>query len=139
MGMNSRGVSRRVKVGAALVVVGAGAWGLVEVARPDDETFMPSPDPGTELSRAEIGRPYAATLYTHCGIESYAFDGSLWLADPPLNDTQGNPPPGWGNPRAEGTFTLSDRDQAVFRADNGKTAHFRRVPKGQEPETPPCR
>jgi hypothetical protein len=91
-----------------------------------------------ELTGADIGRAYAGTMYTHCGIESYGFDGSTWLGDPPLNDGQGNPPAGWGNPGAKGTFTLTGADRAVFRAHNGRTAQFRRVPQGQEPETRPC-
>lgn len=88
-----------------------------------------------ELVPAKIGVRYPRVLSTHCGIETLAFDGSVWLADPPLNDGQGNPPPGWGNPGIDGTFTLTAPDQAVFRGSGGQTVRFRRAPadSGVEP------
>jgi hypothetical protein len=83
-----------------------------------------------ELVRPEIGRAYRQRLYTHCGVEQHGFDGSVWLVDPPLDDGQGNPPPGWGGVGTDGTFTLTEADRAVFRSTNGNTAQFRRAPPG---------
>lgn len=69
----------------------------------------------------EAGGATAAphTLYTHCGIYKTEFEGRTWYANPPLHDGSGNPPPGWGNPYAEGTFDQLTLSSAVFRSNNG--------------------
>ncbi|MGZ4701341.1 MAG: hypothetical protein ACXV98_09025 [Ilumatobacteraceae bacterium] len=55
-------------------------------------------------------------LYTHCGINGIMIAGRWWQADPPLNDGQGNPPTGWGNPYQPGTLRLVDQETVVFSA-----------------------
>jgi hypothetical protein len=55
-------------------------------------------------------------LYTHCGINGIMIAGRWWQADPPLNDGQGNPPTGWGNPYQPGTLRVVDEESAVFSA-----------------------
>ena len=57
-------------------------------------------------------------LYTHCGINGLMIAGRWWQADPPLNDGQGNPPTGWGNPYQPGTLRLVDQETAVFSANH---------------------
>ncbi len=66
-------------------------------------------------------------LYTHCGIEELRVDDTFFIAETPLDDGQGNPPPGWGNPYQAGTVTVSG-SQAVFRDDNGHIVTFRARP-----------
>jgi hypothetical protein len=56
-------------------------------------------------------------LYTHCGINGIMIAGRWWQADPPLNDGQGNPPTGWGNPYQPGTLRSVDEETAVFSAN----------------------
>ena len=73
-------------------------------------------------------RPF--TLYTHCGVLSAWIDGELWLADPPLTDGSGNPPPGWDNPTDRGTLRKLSRNRAVFRSRSGKIAYFTRAKPG---------
>jgi hypothetical protein len=97
-----------------------------------------SPGATFELVPATVGVRYPRVLSTHCGIETFDFDGSIWLADPPLNDGQGNPPPGWGNPGTAGTFTLSAADRAEFRGSGRKMAQFRRAPADTVIEPRPC-
>lgn len=72
----------------------------------------------------------AHLLRTHCGVMSTKVAGVLWLADPPLHDDSGNPPPGWDNPGATGIFVQLSDTEAEFRADSGMSAHFRRAPAG---------
>ncbi|MEV8150531.1 hypothetical protein AB0O52_20605 [Arthrobacter sp. NPDC080073] len=66
-------------------------------------------------------------LYTHCGIEELRVDDTFFTAETPLNDGQGNPPPGWGNPYQAGTVTVAG-SEAVFRDDNGHIVTFRARP-----------
>ncbi|MDQ0028774.1 hypothetical protein [Arthrobacter bambusae] len=66
-------------------------------------------------------------LYTHCGIEELRVDDTFFIAETPLNDGQGNPPPGWGNPYQAGTVTVSG-PLAVFRDDSGHVVTFRARP-----------
>lgn len=62
-------------------------------------------------------------LYTHCGIKELQVDDTFFIAETPLDDGQGNPPPGWGNPYQAGTVTVSG-SKAVFRDDNGHIITF---------------
>jgi hypothetical protein len=83
-----------------------------------------SSDAAADREQIGVGQP--AQLSTHCGIERFVFDGVVWLADPPLSDGEGNPPDGWGNPYAAGTFTITAHNRAVFRSGDNE-AHFRRA------------
>jgi hypothetical protein len=62
-------------------------------------------------------------LYTHCGIKELRVDDTYFLAETPLDDGQGNPPAGWGNPYQAGTVSLSG-SKAVFRDDKGHIITF---------------
>ncbi len=63
-----------------------------------------------------MGVAYEYELYTHCGIRQAYFAGRYWVADPPLGDGSGNPPPGWGNPTQRGSMELVAPQRAEFRA-----------------------
>lgn len=76
---------------------------------------------------APIASGTPVMLYTHCGIEELRVDDTFFLAETPLDDGEGNPPPGWGNPYQAGTVTVSG-SQAVFRDDNGHIVTFRARP-----------
>jgi hypothetical protein len=68
--------------------------------------------------------PYRSfDLYTHCGIRGTMIDGLWWEAVRQLDDGNGNPPKGWGNPTQSGTLTFYD-DIAVFATEQGLRARF---------------
>ena len=54
------------------------------------------------------------SLYTHCGIRFADFGGTRYYADPPLDDGNGNPPAGWGNPTEGGFIVVTDSEHAVY-------------------------
>ena len=64
----------------------------------------------------QVGGADRAQLYTHCGINGIMIAGRWWQAERPLNDGEGNPPTGWGNPYQPGTLRLVDEETAVFHA-----------------------
>lgn len=88
-----------------------------------------SEDPPSKPVNAalEAGRPQAHELYTHCGIYKTEFEGKTWYAAPPLV-VNGNPPAGWDNPYAAGTFRVLSEKEAVFVSQTGRAAHFSSVP-----------
>jgi hypothetical protein len=53
-------------------------------------------------------------LYTHCGIRNAEFESRQFYADPPLNDGNGNPPAGWGNPTDSGFMVVKDHETIEF-------------------------
>jgi hypothetical protein len=72
------------------------------------------------------GSPYS--LYTHCGIREARIGGTYFVADQPLDDGQGNPPPGWGNPYQSGTVSTPSPLVAVFRDSVGHIVRFHARP-----------
>ncbi len=65
--------------------------------------------------RVKPGQTYIISIYTHCGLDwNVDFDGSFWDAAGPVRGTDGNAPPGVGNPSQLGTMTLIDADLAHF-------------------------
>ena len=66
-------------------------------------------------------------LYTHCGINGALIGGQWWRADPPLDDGNGNPPDGWGNPYQHGTLAAVDETTLLFTADSGLSVTLRRT------------
>jgi hypothetical protein len=69
--------------------------------------------------------PFA--LYTHCGIYEARVQDTFFIADQPLDDGQGNPPAGWGNPYQSGTLTVAG-SKAVFHYDSGHSVTFHEQP-----------
>lgn len=107
----------------------AQAWAVVDSIRAE-----PLPGPHDDVA---VGDTVPHFLYTHCGIRSTTFDGREWLADPPVDDGEGNPPAGWDDPPGLGTMTLEAEDRAVYRTGAGQSVAFRpRTPA--DPQEPPC-
>ncbi|GAB3557644.1 hypothetical protein GCM10027405_02790 [Arthrobacter alkaliphilus] len=69
--------------------------------------------------------PFA--LFTHCGIYEARVQDTFFVADQPLDDGNGNPPAGWGNPYQSGTITVTGQ-RAVFHDDLGHTVTFHERP-----------
>lgn len=98
-------------------------------------TLRPIP---TGDESATIGERYWHVLYTHCGIAGTEFAGRDWVAEPVLEDGNGNPPAGWGNPYQPGVMALTSPDRAEFESrDRAIEATFRpRAPA--DPPAQPC-
>lgn len=71
---------------------------------------------------AHRGAPFS--LYTHCGISGLSLGTVYYLADHPLDDGNGNPPDGWGNPYQPGWITTPTAGTAVFTDGAGHSASF---------------
>ena len=76
--------------------------------------------PATVAGNAPV--PY--TLYTHCGTYAATIGGRWFVADHPLSDGSGNPPPGWGNPDQPGTIRMLSATAAEFRDGLGHVVRF---------------
>ena len=98
-------------------------------------TLRPIP---TGDESATIGERYWHVLYTHCGIDGTEFAGRDWVAEPVLDDGNGNPPAGWGNPVQPGVMALTSPDHAEFESRDGalKAAFRPRTPA--DPPGRPC-
>ncbi|WP_422934109.1 hypothetical protein [Sinomonas sp. P47F7] len=66
-------------------------------------------------------------LTTHCGIHEVRVGNTFYATDKILDDGNGNPPAGWGNPFQAGTITVTGQD-AVFRDAAGHTVTFHARP-----------
>ncbi len=87
----------------------------------------PSPDHGPLAASSAAGDVGAAKPYdllTHCGVREALIKNTYYLASPVLDDGNGNPPPGWGNPYDSGTITINADKTADFRDSAGHQAHF---------------
>lgn len=84
------------------------------------------------------GRCAPYNLYTHCGIKNAEFNGRQFYADPPLNDGNGNPPSGWGNPTDTGFVVMKDPDTIEFIDWFGHHANFSTHPKSGIPTLEIC-
>ncbi len=70
----------------------------------------------------------AFDLYTHCGIREAKIGSDFYAASAVLDDGNGNPPTGWGNPSQVGTMTVYADGTAHFSAPGGLEADFRLRP-----------
>lgn len=86
-----------------------------------------SPAQRAPASQPRTGTSYS--LYTHCGVREARIGHAYYVADHPLDDGQGNPPPGWGNPNQAGTITTPSPSVAVFRDALGHVVRFHARPK----------
>ena len=78
---------------------------------------------------AQIGQVYEGyKVDTHCGVWGAQIDGTVWEADPPLRDPQGNgnSPPGWHHRSETGALVLWSENLAQFTSA-GKSAFFKRA------------
>ena len=88
-------------------------------------TPTPTQDPSASASSRVI---QAFDLYTHCGIREAKIGSDFYTASPVLDDGNGNPPIGWGNPGQLGTMTVYSNGTAHFAAPHGLEADFRLRP-----------
>lgn len=110
---------------------------------PEPAPMPVEPGPGTQTGApgfspdadAAQGVAYPMSLYTHCGVRDLRFDARNWVADPPLDDGSGNPPPGWGNPAEPGAVMLVSEGEAVFVSEDG-TKKVRFVPRAADAPAP---
>jgi hypothetical protein len=98
----------------------------IEPSASASASVLPRPD---AKAAVVVGKRYAFSVGTHCGVDLIGLDGSVWQASPKLGD--GNPPPGWDSPSQDGVIQLVSKDVAVFEAANGQHATFTRL--SQEP------
>ena len=83
------------------------------------------------------GSSVAFALYTHCGIDVMLHHGRWYeRVGGRLDDGQGNPPAGWGNPYQRGTLTTAGA-RLVFQDDAGHREVFRPRPVTASPP-PKC-
>jgi hypothetical protein len=100
-----------------------------------DPPAAPAAASGTAVDvKTHSGTP--VNLNTHCGIR-YLQVGDGWFerVGGPLDDGNGNPPSGWGNPLQPGHVTLSG-DLAIFRDDAGHQESFKRLDGPRSTATP---
>ncbi len=74
----------------------------------------------------EVGKSYDYVLYTHCGIEWARIDG-VWWHTVPIDDGNGNPPSGWGNPYNAGELVVMDDFTAVYSSGRDNNVEFKRT------------
>jgi hypothetical protein len=72
------------------------------------------------------GSPYL--LSTHCGIREARIGDTYYVADHPLDDGHGNPPPGWNNPQQSGSMATPTPGVAVFSDAEGHVVRFHARP-----------
>ena len=103
------------RLGALLLVM------AVAACAPASDDIAPA------LTTQAPSRPSGAepfSLYTHCGIHELSVDGRWYeRAGGNLHDSNGGPPPGWGNPYQEGTLTPAG-STVVFEDELGHHETF---------------
>lgn len=75
-------------------------------------------------SASGVGQSGPYRLYTHCGIVEAQIGKDYFVAVHPLDDGNGNPPSGWGNPYQDGTMERVSTNTAVFRDSLGHRVEF---------------
>ncbi len=78
-----------------------------------------------QSGRTPAGPAVPFTLLTHCGIDEVQFEGRYYEAVTPLDDGNGNPPSGWGNPTQAGTMRALSPTEVEFRDAAGHVVVFR--------------
>lgn len=125
--------------GATLTLAGNGVWISYRNAGPTaPELTRSAPATTGSSARSSSASEPAATsprardagttrpydLLTHCGVREALIDNNYYLAAPVLDDGDGNPPTGWGNPYDSGTMKINAEKTADFRDTAGHRAHF---------------
>jgi hypothetical protein len=109
-------------VAGAVIAAAVGA-GIAVVRAPDDGQRWNDFDSPPWTEGIEVGESYEYSVNPHCGIRNAQIDGTLWRADPPLVDENGNPPDWWSGSTV-GELRIIDTNTAVFRNDDGHQAVF---------------
>lgn len=102
-------------------------YGLLLESRDGGVTWTEPADAGGPPLAPDATR---LTIRTHCGVASAFVRGALWLADPPLGDDSGNPPPGWDENETAGSYVTESDGRILFTADSGVQARFKKAPPG---------
>lgn len=76
-----------------------------------------------DIAQEAFSRTYDYQLYDQCGVHWARIDGTWWETAP-LDDGNPTPPPGWGNPRHDGTLTIIDATTADYTSSSGVTIRF---------------
>jgi hypothetical protein len=84
------------------------------------------------MTTASEGVPYS--LYTHCGVRDVRIGDVYYVAEAPLDDGHGNPPPGWDNPYQQGTITFLEDGVVRFHDELGHVVRFRACPDVETPD-----
>ncbi len=91
---------------------------------PPRSSSASGPAATSSSSAHDAGAMLPYDLLTHCGVREALIDNNYYLASPVLDDGNGNPPTGWGNPYDRGTMTMNTDKTADFRDADGHRAHF---------------
>ena len=105
--------------------IAAGAAALAVLSACAPPAAEQSNVPTTTTTTVASGVPF--DLFTHCGIYEARVQDTFFAAEQPLDDGNGNPPAGWGNPYQSGTITVEGQ-RAVFHDDSGHTVTFHERP-----------
>jgi hypothetical protein len=113
----SRRLRRQTFIGVAVGALAIGVVGCSILT----STFQPDKRRGEVLvGEPRIGVEYQVDLGTHCGLTQVKFAGGFWDIQGSLDDGNGNPPPGFGNPMDAGTITLISGEEAIYRNQAGE-------------------
>lgn len=78
------------------------------------------------------------SLYTHCGVRYADLGDRRYYAVPLLDDGNGNPPAGWGNPSDAGMLIVTGSDTVTFVDLTGNKADFAAYPRTGVPLIEVC-
>lgn len=111
-------------VAVGLVLTGC-TPGLKDGMSPSSRATAPASAP---TAQRVAGAGVAYSLYTHCGIRELRYGGAWYAHDGGLlDDGNGNPPRGWGNPYQAGRLAIAGAT-ATFTDAAGHRETFHRRP-----------
>jgi ABC-type transport system substrate-binding protein len=113
--------SMAIAVAGALLLTGCTESAAPATTAAAQRTSTAAPDAAPDTPGPAV--PFG--LYTHCGIDETRFEGRFYEAVTPLDDGNGNPPPGWGNGVQRGTMRTLSATEAEFRDAAGHVVVFR--------------
>lgn len=122
-------VRRCVGLVAVAIFVGACSGRSDVVDGPAQEDIDNEPPYSAGI---EVGETYDYVMYVHCGVRWARIDGVWWEAAP-LDDGNGNPPDGWGNPYDAGNLTVVDENTVAYTGGPDVTVRFARTAVTQAP------
>ena len=107
---------------------------------------LPAAGPGTACTATtgalpcgpgmELGREYATTVYTHCGLREIVADGQRWV---PEAKSDGTPPAGYGDPLDTGNVVLVKPGVLEYRTDSDGAPSTLRPRTPSDPVLTPCK
>jgi hypothetical protein len=109
---------RTVRAVVTTLVLGSAVGAFAAGCGDDAQPYKPG-------THAHVGVSYETTLNTLCGVHYTYFDRRWWKASPPLDDGNGNAPPGWSDEQQDGKIKLVSEKLLRFHDDAGHVAVFR--------------